>query len=50
MELTFHSDFGDDWQFKMLVESIASKDISYTEPTVIEQHGKPPEQYPDWEE
>jgi len=50
MELIFHFDFGDDWRFQMVVESIASKDISYTEPTVIEQHGKPPEQYPDWEE
>jgi len=50
MELTFHFDFGDDWRFQLVVESIASKDISYTEPTVIEQHGNPPEQYPDWDE
>jgi Plasmid pRiA4b ORF-3-like protein len=50
MELTFHFDFGDDWRFQLVVESIASKDISCSEPTVIEQHGNPPEQYPDWEE
>jgi len=50
MELTFHFDFGDDWRFQLVVESIASKDISCTEPTVIEHHGKPPEQYPDWDE
>ena len=50
MELTFHFDFGDDWRFQLIVESIASKDTGCSEPTVIEQHGKPPEQYPDWEE
>ena len=50
MELTFHFDFGDDWRFQLVVESIASNDTSCSEPTVIEQHGKPPEQYPDWDE
>ena len=50
MELIFHFDFGDDWRFQLLVESITSEDISCSEPTVIEQHGNPPEQYPDWEE
>jgi hypothetical protein len=50
MELTFHFDFGDDWRFQLVVESIASKDVSCTAPTVIEQQGNPPEQYPDWEE
>ena len=50
MELIFHFDFGDDWRFQLIVESITSEDISCSEPTVIEQHGNPPEQYPDWEE
>ena len=50
MELTFHFDFGDDWRFQLIVESIESKDTSCSGPTVIEQHGKPPEQYPDWNE
>lgn len=49
MELTFRFDFGDDWRFQVVVESIASNDNSSTEPTVIEQQGTPPEQYPDWE-
>lgn len=49
MELTFHFDFGDDWRFQLVVESITSKDIGYSEPTVIEQHGNPPKQYPDRE-
>ena len=50
MELIFHFDFGDDWRFQLIVESITSEDTSCSEPTVIEQHGNPPEQYPDWEE
>ena len=50
MELVFHFDFGDDWRFQLVVESIASKDISCTEPTVIDQRGNPPEQYPGWDE
>ena len=48
MELIFHFDFGDDWRFQLIVESIATEDINFSEPEVIEQHGKPPEQYPDW--
>ena len=48
MEITFHFDFGDDWRFQVVVESIAAEDISFSEPKVIENHGKPPEQYPDW--
>ncbi|WP_262964595.1 plasmid pRiA4b ORF-3 family protein [Methylobacter psychrophilus] len=50
MELTFHFDFGDDWRFQLVVESIASNDSGCSEPTVIEQHGNPPEQYPDWDD
>jgi hypothetical protein len=49
MELIFHFDFGDDCRFQLAVESISSKYISCSEPTVIEQHGNPPKQYPDWE-
>ena len=45
MELTFHFDFGDDWRFQLVVESIASNNSGYSEPTVIEQKGSPPEQY-----
>lgn len=50
IELTFHFDFGDDWRFQLVVESITSNDARCSEPTVIEQHGNPPEQYPDWDE
>ena len=48
MELTFLFDFGDDWRFHLVVESIAAEDINFSEPEVIEEHGIPPEQYPDW--
>ncbi|MCK5190642.1 MAG: hypothetical protein KAR12_11370, partial [Methylococcales bacterium] len=48
MEITFHFDTGDDWRFQLVMESIANGDISFSEPEVIEKHGKPPEQYPDW--
>jgi len=45
MELTFHFDFGDDWLFQLVVESIESNDARYSKPKVIEQKGIPPEQY-----
>ena len=45
MELTFHFDFGDDWLFQLVVESIESNDPKYSEPTIIEQKGTPPRQY-----
>lgn len=47
MELMFHFDFGDDWRFQLVVESISTEDNRIPEPKVIEQHGEPPEQYPE---
>ncbi len=49
MEIIFHFDFGDDWRFKMVVESIAKNDAHSSAVTVIEQRGEPPEQYLDWD-
>jgi len=49
MELTFHFDFGDDWQFLLLVESLVEDGSNSLKPKVIEQQGIPPEQYPDWD-
>ena len=43
----FHFDFGDDWWFQLLVESISIEDKHFSKPKVIEQHGEPPEQYPE---
>ena len=50
MELTFHFDFGDDWRFLLAVESFTDENSSLQEATVIEQHGNPPEQYPEWDD
>jgi hypothetical protein len=50
MEIIFHFDFGDDWRFKLVVESIANNDAHSSAITVIERRGEPPEQYPDWDE
>jgi len=50
MELIFHFDFGDDWRFLLAVESITDENSSPQEATVIEQHGNPPEQYPEWDD
>ena len=45
MEIIFHFDFGDDWLFQLVVESIESNDSKYSEPTIIEQKGTPARQY-----
>ena len=49
MELMFRFDFGDDWRFMLLVESISTEDKRFPEPKVIERHGKAPEQYPEYD-
>lgn len=49
MSFIFHFDFGDDWRFKIQVEAMPSAGSDYSELTVIEKRGTPPEQYPDWE-
>jgi hypothetical protein len=45
MEIIFHFDFGDDWLFQLVVESIESNNSKYLKPTIIEQKGNPPTQY-----
>lgn len=45
MSFKFHFDFGDDWYFDIVVEAMASSNISETNIVVIEEHGEPPEQY-----
>ena len=50
MELIFHFDFGDDWRFLLAVESITYENSRLQEATVIEQHGNPPKQYPEWDD
>lgn len=43
--MIFYFDFGDQWQFEMLLEEIAPPDSGMTRPKVLESHGSAPEQY-----
>jgi hypothetical protein len=47
-EMTFLYDFGDNWQFKVELESITPADPNVSAPKLLERHGKAPEQYPDY--
>jgi hypothetical protein len=50
-ELVFIYDFGDHWEFGIILEEIVSSDYECIQ--LLEQHGEPPQQYPDyddWEE
>ncbi len=42
-------DFGDNWQFAIKLERIDPPDSSRKAPRILESHGRPPKQYPDWE-
>ncbi|MFM7448426.1 MAG: plasmid pRiA4b ORF-3 family protein [Leptolyngbyaceae cyanobacterium] len=43
--MTFRYDFGDNWKFKVELETITPADSKLNHPTVLERHGKAPEQY-----
>ena len=43
--MTFVYDFGDNWQFNVLLERIAPVNPILEKPTVLEKHGEAPEQY-----
>lgn len=43
--MVFHYDFGDDWRFDVLLERIEPSDLKIKNPTLLEKHGKAPEQY-----
>ncbi|WP_431066670.1 IS1096 element passenger TnpR family protein [Methylotuvimicrobium sp.] len=45
MTFVFHYDFGDDWRFQCLVETVIKEGGKYTEPKVIEKKGRAPKQY-----
>ncbi len=49
MEMTFFFDFGDCWEFLVVVEEIDSNKTDGSEPVIVERHGKAPEQYPDYD-
>ncbi|BBD63099.1 hypothetical protein NIES2109_59490 (plasmid) [Nostoc sp. HK-01] len=43
-------DYGDNWRFKVQLESIEPDNIEIKEPTILSFHGKAPEQYPSWDD
>ncbi|WP_416666482.1 IS1096 element passenger TnpR family protein [Egbenema bharatensis] len=49
--LTYVFDFGDWWEFTVQLEKIDPEDTRPDYAAILEQHGEPPEQYPDfWDE
>ncbi len=49
-EMTFLYDFGDHWEFSVQLERLDPPDHQRKKPTLIDQRGKAPEQYGDWDE
>ncbi|MEA3349936.1 MAG: plasmid pRiA4b ORF-3 family protein [Chloroflexota bacterium] len=47
--LTFLYDFGDSWKISVTLEEV-NTDMELDEPVVLASHGKPPEQYPEWDD
>ncbi len=43
-------DFGDNWEFNVLLERIDPVDLNLKKPKVLEKKGEAPEQYPMWDE
>lgn len=48
--MTFLYDLGDKWEFDVKIERIDPVDADIKTPIILETHGTPPEQYPNWEE
>ena len=48
--IKFLFDFGDNWEFDIFLEKINPVDIKLKVPRIIEEHGEPPSQYPDWDD
>jgi len=47
--MTYLYDFGDNWEFDVTLERVAP-DSAVGKPVLLEMHGKPPEQYPRWDD
>lgn len=47
--MTYLFDFGDNWKFKVLLEEIQPGQPQRNSDKILEQHGKAPEQYPNWD-
>jgi hypothetical protein len=48
-KMLFLFDYGDDWMFPVTCTGEADSD-PFKRPKILASKGKPPEQYPDWEE
>ena len=46
--MSYHSDFGDDWRFSVLLERVDLAERPQQEIQIIEKQGQAPEQYPSW--
>jgi len=42
-------DFGDNWEFDVILEGV-DLERAVKKPVLLEMHGKPPEQYPSWDD
>jgi hypothetical protein len=50
MNVTFLFDFGDNWEFLLVVEAIDTEGAPSAKPKIIKREGTPPKQYPDYDE
>jgi hypothetical protein len=48
--MEFVYDFGDNWEFNVELERIEPPGARIKAPSILERHGKAPEQYPRWDE
>lgn len=50
MTMTYLFDFGDNWEFDVLLETIEPGKPKRNSNQILERHGKAPEQYPDYDD
>ncbi|WP_339138438.1 MAG: hypothetical protein WGN25_09160 [Candidatus Electrothrix sp. GW3-4] len=50
MEMVFFFDFGDSWEFQVMVEETDADTPVGSEPVLLKSHGKAPEQYPEYDD
>jgi hypothetical protein len=48
--MLFLFDYGDEWQFIVELKKITEPEPNKKSPAILEIFGKPPKQYPDYEE
>jgi hypothetical protein len=48
--MIFLFDLGDNWEFKLVLEEIQAPNRDLNKPTLLKSSGKPPEQYPEYED